>query len=272
MENRDFDIKEETGIHNKYITEKMEKKTYGKHGVDYTKAKDNNGFSLLEPAPSNSGSTAGMIPVRSMRLPPLPPSSTPLSAMKLPPIAPPLTNSSSNSTPPLQSSPIQPPERVPSPSAPQYERIVVKSGTITTEPPPPAGWKAPENLVETKSFTQSTTTKLTTYPVLTSTAAPLPAISEPAKKPSSSLQVNSRRKPSSYRVAFKCFFICLFLSIPIVIFIIMMALSGGFSPSNGSMSNLTNNTASTNTGSLSGGNSVPNTGSGTGTIPVQPSG
>lgn len=160
----------------------IDKKSYGRQSVDYSKKE--NGFSLLEPSPSNS--SAGVIPVRSMRLPPLQANPTPLSAMKLPPIqgTSSLVSTQMPLAPPIQPPPMMPPERIMSPPGQgQYERIVVKNSTITTEPPTPMGWKMSDpSATETKSFTQNTITKLTTYSALTTPATPLPAISEPAKK------------------------------------------------------------------------------------------
>ncbi|KAI1719003.1 hypothetical protein DdX_06120 [Ditylenchus destructor] len=60
---------------------------------------------------------------------------------------------------------------------------------------------------------------------------PLPAIAEPSKQRSNGSRHGGehRSRPSPWRFVLKCLLISLFLSIPVVIFILMMALSGGFS-------------------------------------------
>ncbi|KAI6217740.1 hypothetical protein M3Y99_01751100 [Aphelenchoides fujianensis] len=58
---------------------------------------------------------------------------------------------------------------------------------------------------------------------------PLPAIGEPYRSSSSRAK---RVKPSPVRMALKCLIICMFLSIPVLIFLVMMVLSGGFEPVN----------------------------------------
>ncbi|KAI6237683.1 hypothetical protein M3Y95_00291100 [Aphelenchoides besseyi] len=60
---------------------------------------------------------------------------------------------------------------------------------------------------------------------------PLPAIGEPYRN---TLSRAKRSKSSPVRLAMKCLIVCMFLSIPVLIFIVMMILSGGFEPTNDS--------------------------------------
>uniref|UniRef100_A0A1I7SUQ2 Transmembrane protein n=2 Tax=Bursaphelenchus xylophilus TaxID=6326 RepID=A0A1I7SUQ2_BURXY len=56
-------------------------------------------------------------------------------------------------------------------------------------------------------------------------AKPLPSIAEPSRRPAA----NDKPNPPA-KVALKCAVIIIFLSIPILIFVLMMVMSGGFEP------------------------------------------
>uniref|UniRef100_A0A915DU52 Uncharacterized protein n=1 Tax=Ditylenchus dipsaci TaxID=166011 RepID=A0A915DU52_9BILA len=78
---------------------------------------------------------------------------------------------------------------------------------------------------------------------------PLPGISEPNKNKNQNKKARAEKaKASPWRFVLKCLLISLFLSIPVVIFILMMALSGGFSTmENVELSNGTTNSNITTT-------------------------